>query len=56
VYLLSHKDQESAKNSWDSFRKDPQWLAARDASEKSGKIVEKVESVYLKALDFSKIK
>ncbi len=56
VYLLSHKNMEAAKASWDAFRVDPDWISARDASEANGKIVEKVESLYLKALPFSAIK
>jgi hypothetical protein len=56
VYLLAHKNEEEAAKSWAAFRSDPDWIAARDASEKDGKIVEKVESVYLKPLPFSKIK
>jgi hypothetical protein len=56
VYLLGHKNEEEAAKSWTAFRSDPVWIAARDASEKDGKIVEKVESVYLKPLPFSKIK
>jgi hypothetical protein len=56
VYLLAHKNQDEATKSWAAFRTDPVWVAARDASEKDGKIVEKVESVYLTPLSFSKIK
>lgn len=56
VYLLGHKDEKSAKASFDSFRNDPEWIKVRDASEANGKIVERVESRYLKALDFSSIR
>jgi hypothetical protein len=56
VYLLAHKSQDEAKKSWDAFRSDPVWIEARDASEKDGKIVDKVESVYMKPTAFSKIK
>lgn len=56
VYLLAHKNMEAAKASWDAFRVDPDWISARDASEAEGKIVEKVESLYLKALPFSAVK
>jgi NIPSNAP len=56
VYLLAHKSEEEATKSWDAFRNDPAWMAARDASEKDGKIIEKIESVFLKPLSFSKIK
>jgi len=33
VYLFAHKSQDAAKESFGSFRKDPDWLAARKASE-----------------------
>lgn len=56
VYWVAHKSAESAKQSWDGFRQDTQWIAARDASEKSGKIVEKVESIYMKPTSFSHLK
>lgn len=56
IYLLEHKSREAAKKSWDAFRVDPEWIKVRDASEVSGKINEKVESVYLEATDFSKLK
>jgi hypothetical protein len=56
VYIVAHKSQEAATKSWADFRADPVWIAARDASEKDGKIVEKVESVFMKPLSFSKIK
>jgi len=55
IYIIAHKDRDAAKKSWDAFRKDPAWIAARDASEASGKIVSKVESVYMEATDFSKL-
>jgi hypothetical protein len=56
IYLLAHNNPEAAKKSWNGFRNDPDWQKVRDASEKDGKIVEKVESVFLKATDFSKLK
>src|SRR5262249_12067311 len=43
VYILAFPSREAAKKSWDGFGKDPDWIAARDASEKDGKLVEKVE-------------
>ncbi|MEX2140496.1 MAG: NIPSNAP family protein [Pirellulales bacterium] len=56
IYLLAHNGPEAAKKSWQGFRDDPVWHKARDASEADGKIVEKVESVFLKPTDFSKLK
>jgi hypothetical protein len=54
IYLLAHESQDAAKKSFDSFRLDPEWIKARDASEKEGKIVEKVESIMMSPLRFSK--
>ncbi len=56
VYLLAHSSEAEAAKSWAAFVEDPAWIAARDASEKEGKILEKLESVYLKPLSFSKMK
>ncbi len=56
IYVVAHNSRDAAKASWDNFRKDPNWIKARDASEANGKIVDKVASVYMDAVDFSKIK
>lgn len=54
IYLLEHKNRDAAKASWKAFGADPQWQAARNKSEESGKIVAKVESVFLSATDYTK--
>ena len=56
IYLLAHPSREAAKKNFDAFRIDPAWVKARTDSEKSGKIVEKVESVFLDPTDFSPLK
>ena len=56
VYLLEHKSQEGAKKSFDEFRKDPEWVAAKTASEKDGKIVANVESVFYVPTNYSPMK
>jgi len=33
IYLLAHKSEDAAKASWAAFRADPDWVAARQASE-----------------------
>ena len=50
LYFLMHQSEEAATKSWNGFRNDPEWAKVRDASEVSGKIVEKVESIYLKKM------
>jgi hypothetical protein len=56
VYLLAHKSQEAARASFAAFGKDPEWIAAREASEKDGKIVSQVESQFLVPTDYSPMK
>lgn len=57
VYLLAHKDKDAAKKSWDGFRSDPDWTAAKKASEAraGGSLTVRggVKSVYLRATDYS---
>jgi hypothetical protein len=56
IYVLAHKDRESAKKNWDEFRTDPEWVKARTESEASGKIVDHVVSVFMDPTDFSAMK
>jgi hypothetical protein len=56
IYIVAHPSREAAKKSWAAFRADPDWQKAQKESEAGGKLVVKVESVYMDAADFSKIK
>ena len=56
LYFLAHKSEAAGKASFDAFRLDPKWIQVRDASEKDGKIVEKVESIYMSPTSFSTIR
>ena len=56
VYILSYPTREAATASWKAFQADPEWHKARDASEEDGKIVKKVESIFLDPTDYSPIK
>ena len=53
IYLLAYPSREAGEKSWKAFRADPDWQAAAKASEINGKLVEKVDSVFLKATDYS---
>ena len=59
VYIVAHKSPEGAKASFGSFGKDPEWVAARKASEeKAGgslTVPMGIKSVFLKATDYSPI-
>jgi hypothetical protein len=56
IYILAYPSKEAADKSWEAFMKDPDWNAARKASEKDGPLVAKVESVYMNPTDYSPIK
>jgi hypothetical protein len=57
IYVISHASREAAKANWAAFGSDPEWKKVAAASEADGgKIVERVESVYMDATDYSPIK
>lgn len=61
IYLLAHKSVEAAKKSFDAFRQDPDWIAARKASEEKagGSLTEAkggIVSEFLKPTDYSPLK
>jgi hypothetical protein len=56
IYLLAHESREAAARSWEAFRNDPAWTAARDASEVDGRLIISLESVYLEPTDFSALR
>ena len=53
VYLLAHPSREAARASWAAFGADPEWRRVAAESEANGRIVQKVESVFLEPTDFS---
>jgi pimeloyl-ACP methyl ester carboxylesterase len=57
-YFITHKSVAAAKESFDNFRKDEEWLRVRKASEEKGggSLTTKVESIYMFPTDFSPIK
>lgn len=56
IYVLAYPSREAATQAWAAFRKDPDWVTARTASEANGPIVVKVTSVFMDATNFSAIK
>lgn len=57
VYMLAHKDRETGKASFEAFRADPDWQAAKKASEDKagGSLTIKggVKSVFMSPTDYS---
>jgi len=56
VYLIAHPSREAAKVNWAAFAKDPEWQKVANESQVNGKIVAKVESVFLDPTDYSPMK
>lgn len=53
VYILAHPSREAAKKNWASFMADPEWKKAHAESEKNGKLVEKIEVMWMDKTDYS---
>lgn len=56
VYIIAHPSREAAKQNWAAFQKDPEWQKVSTESQVNGKIVAKVESMFLDATDYSPLK
>jgi len=56
VYLLAFPSQEAGAKRWKDFQADPEWNAVKEASEKNGSLVERIESVYLTPTSYSPLK
>ncbi len=56
VYILAYPSMAAREASWKAFREDPDWKKAQAESEADGKIVMKVESVFLNPTDYSPIR
>lgn len=53
IYVLAYPNREARDKSWKEFMADPEWQTAYKASEASGKLVSKFDSVFMTATDYS---
>jgi uncharacterized protein YbaA (DUF1428 family) len=56
VYIVAHPSEEAAKANWTAFVNDPKWKQVSTDSEKDGKIIEKIESIFMTPTSFSTIR
>jgi hypothetical protein len=56
IYILAHPGREAAAKHWAEFQADPEWKKVAAESEANGKIVQKVESVFMDPTEFSQLK
>jgi hypothetical protein len=56
IYVIAHGSREAAKKNWDDFRNDPDWTKVQKESEANGKLVAKIDSIFMDATDYSPMK
>ena len=53
IYVCRFDDEAQMRRAWAGFRADPEWLAARAASEANGPLTRQVTSVVMRRTDYS---
>jgi len=53
IYLMAYPDKQARDASWKAFMADPEWKKAASESEVDGKLVAKVDEVFMTPTDFS---
>ena len=56
IYVISHASREQAKKNWAAFVADPEWKKIAEESQRDGKIIDRIESVFVDATDYSPLK
>ena len=56
VFIVAHDSREAAARHWKEFLGDPEWQKIAKSSEAAGPTVEKVESTFLTATDYSPLR
>ena len=53
IYILEHDSEQDAKNKWETFIADPDWVKAYKKSKINGDLVKTIDVVFLHKTDFS---
>jgi hypothetical protein len=58
IYIIAHKSRAAADENWKAFNADPEWkkVSADSEVQAGGKIVQKVDRVFMDPTDYSQIK
>ncbi|MBV9506084.1 MAG: NIPSNAP family protein [Acidobacteriia bacterium] len=56
IYLIAHPNREAADKNWAAFQNDPEWKKVAAESEANGKLVLKIDRVFLDPTPFSGLK
>jgi NIPSNAP protein len=53
VYMIAHPSREAAGENWRAFGSDPEWQRVAEESQRDGRLITGLESVFLDPTDFS---
>ena len=56
IYILKHPSRAEGEKNWTAFQNDEEWKKVAADSEKNGKLVNKVDRVWMDATAFSRLK
>ena len=56
IYVLAHDNRDAAAASWQAFIDDPEWKMVSEESQRDGRIIEKLESVFMDPTDYSPVR
>ncbi len=56
IYVLAHDSREAADASWAAFIADPEWTTVAEESQVDGRIIERLERIFLNPTSFSQMK
>jgi hypothetical protein len=51
--MIRHKSRAAAKENWDKFKIDPEWVALKLETEKDGPFITKMDTTYMTLTNFS---
>ncbi len=52
-YLLEHDDMDARNKNFKSFGSDPDWIKAKELSQRDGPIVERTENFFMKRVPYA---
>ncbi len=53
IYIIAFPSRLDQESMWKSFQEDPDWRAVARASSKNGRLVKKIESVFMQTTEYS---
>ena len=56
VFILAYPDRQARDRLWNAFQNDPEWKKAAADSERNGKLVVKVDQLFMNPTDYSPTK